>query len=606
MTLRSQTVAIVVLLVAVGAVFVLVGAGGVNTAAHSAASTPVPPTTIPTSTPLPEGSADAWMEVSPGEWSYTADPNLNILLNDTAMGLPEMAQALGVEAPAEDADFPAWDLLENTKALIQEQIAGTPTESTLQLDGPTMKVYQNVAVAFLYLIAQEEGTPSTKTIVGMFEESSGNMHLVQAQFPLENNAQLNADFEAWLDQLVGKLAVTPEATEEAPATTEEAATPAATEEAAAVPAATEEAAAPAATEEVVVPVTTEEAAVVEPLGEGWVLTNENYVYVADPSIDAQMSYEITTLDNYIANSMLQAPADAAAAPFEDLLSQIRTQIEAQITQMALALEEGQFVGPLTEDFGSVSTTYIRFQISPQTMSDSTPFEGTDQIYALVDGGDGRLISLRFSTAGEPSEAAFEAFKSFIATNADVFTTPDAAIIASQDWLAAGGQALYGPRPADPISLVYNLSSIDDFMNQLAMQAPAEDSETPLVDLLNQLRTQFESFGGESMVFDGPTQETLNDIPVAFMHVTRAAQEATETTVAVDAMDVALVLFYRGEGEIAFVQYVAQGEPDQAVYEAFHTWVEDHVTELATATVPLPKPQPEATAEPAPAATESAD
>ena len=122
MSMRSQTIAIAVLLVAVGIIFLLVGNAGVSTGVFlpEPTLTPIPPT----ATPLPDPAADHWSESAPGQVAYTADAERSAQIAYQTMPLDTFIEQRQLEAPAEDVLLHQWQLA--TEFLHSEATEGWP------------------------------------------------------------------------------------------------------------------------------------------------------------------------------------------------------------------------------------------------------------------------------------------------------------------------------------------------------------------------------------------------------------------------------------------------------------------------------------------------
>ena len=105
MPLRSQTTAVIILLVTLGLVFVLVANAGVSTDVFLPDPTETP--ILPTATPLPEASAENWTETAPGQLAYTADPTSTPPFR-TAKFRWKPSRSKLLEPPSADAEFRCW------------------------------------------------------------------------------------------------------------------------------------------------------------------------------------------------------------------------------------------------------------------------------------------------------------------------------------------------------------------------------------------------------------------------------------------------------------------------------------------------------------------
>jgi hypothetical protein len=458
MTLRSSTAAIVILLVVLGAVFVLVGHAGVATSVYLAQSTP---------TPLPLPSADHWTENAPGQLTYN-DPILPAQLTYRVVTLTEFVQGNGLQPPAADSQTPLTDALTQLRAVLEDLLVEQQfTTAPDSIDGPTTLTIQGVPVEMLRLKLQPqtrstgEPFPGTDIALALIDLGGGQIDLIQYSLNAEPSLVAYQDFMAWLDANAQRLSslealTTPtptpaaEATEAVEPTAEatEALAPAAEATEAAPAAETTEAVTPAAeaTEEAVSAASTEEATpapeateAATPAAEStepsassalsasnWVEVNPGVLaYAGDPNVQAQLGYQTVPLEQFILMAGLQTPAEGVEVPTLDLLQQMRATIEVQLGTFALASGPDAFEGPLTETVGGVQMETLHIQIAPQAASQegSPDFPGLDLAFALIDLGDGNLSTVQYFLQAEPSPAAYADYRVWLEANAATLAVP---------------------------------------------------------------------------------------------------------------------------------------------------------------------------------------
>jgi hypothetical protein len=445
MTLRSQTAAIVILLAALGIVFVLVASGGVSSEVFLAENTSTPsPTIESTATPIPEGFAGNWVEdpVVPGQWTYTGDPNVNVVITENVVPLADLATQFGVEIP-EDAPLAPLTILEAFRTSTAEQFASVGTEA-MTFEGPSVRLYGGTPVTLIRVfgaaqILQQypEGLDQT---IALVDQGDGNANLIIYSYPGPRNDDIFREFETWLTGKASDLAqpeATAEATETVEGTEEAAATeaPEGTEEAEATaeaPAGTEEAEATAEVAATEAPVTeateaaTPEAEATEGEPQTWTETGEGqFLYTADPEILAQITYQIAPLEVILQRSNLEAPAEDSETPLIDLLNQFKTLLPLQFAQMGLTVEEDAIDGPSTETIAGVEMALLKVQIAPvESPQEGVPaFPGAEVVLVMIDVGEGQINTIQYVLQGEPNDAVYEAFVQWMEENIAVLTTP---------------------------------------------------------------------------------------------------------------------------------------------------------------------------------------
>lgn len=188
-----------------------------------------------------------------------------------------------------------------------------------------------------------------------------------------------------------------------------------------------------------------------------------------------------------------------------------------------------------------------------------------------------------------------------------------------------GQVTYSGNPERTAQITYQTMALDIFIQQRQLEAPAEGTSLPLLDLLQQraelYSTQIEELQlqTEPNAVEGPIVEKFGGVPVALLRV-KVPPQALPDGREFPGLDLVEGLIERGEDEVAYIEYALTGEPDLVVYNDFRAWLnanaprlagleeegdeaaEPSATEAATEEPAPETPAPEATEEPAPEAT----
>ncbi|MBN1202325.1 MAG: hypothetical protein JXJ20_10760 [Anaerolineae bacterium] len=242
MTLRPHVLTIAVLLAVTGLVFILVGSGGVSTGVFL----PDPTHTLtPTPSPdveAPQGSADHWTEMAPGQFVYAPDPDVPVSESSAQIGYQIVAleafwEQVGIEAPAEDAPYPLLDVLEQMRAAFESQIDELGlVMGPDDLQGPMIELFGTVPIALLRVQIQPQVSPSGQPfsgldlVLGLVERGEGEINAIQYSYQAEPDPVIYADFRAWLTENAADLAGLTEEESEAEAEATEETEPEATEE----------------------------------------------------------------------------------------------------------------------------------------------------------------------------------------------------------------------------------------------------------------------------------------------------------------------------------------------------------------------------------------
>lgn len=200
MSLRAPALAaLAVLLVMVGAAFVLTSEAGVNTTVLSA---------DPTATPLPAPSAANWQETQPGlgQYQYIGSTQNMVMLNVQYTTFNEFLLANGMEAPAEDAATPLLDVMINLEADIQQSADenGLVTDPDLAV-GPQVEDFGGVPVTLMRLTVPPQTGPAGQTFPGVefilaWVLQDGQMARAEVQYQGTPEPMIYYDFRAWLEE----------------------------------------------------------------------------------------------------------------------------------------------------------------------------------------------------------------------------------------------------------------------------------------------------------------------------------------------------------------------------------------------------------------------
>jgi hypothetical protein len=463
---RSQIAALAVLLVGLGVVLVLVGDTGVSTGVFlpDQPTETVTPTPTPSPTPMPEADAGNWVESpeSPGQLTYAPDPAIDAEIVYQTTSYDDMVNLIGLDRPADDDKYPLVTLLAGIRAELESQVS----ESQLTLDpdgitGPVIEVIEGLPVTTLRVRAASQTTGAGQEFAGLdlvqmfIEGPDGNVTFLQYVLRGEPNPTVYADFRAWLaanivDITSAGAEATPEATTEAEATAQaeagptqaapEGTTPEATTEAQVTLEATQEApqgpiptaetaVTPGATLEATVeaqvtleatqeappsPEPTAETGAAEP-AEKWIETTPGQVaYALNPN--AGIMYAAAPLDQFATGTGIEMTEGATLPTAEEILTIVRTDIEAELQAGAIVVEEGNFEGPTTEDINGVPFTYLRVAAQAQTTPDGQALPAQEIVIGIIETGENRITVIRFISQGDLNPAAYADFREWLAQN----------------------------------------------------------------------------------------------------------------------------------------------------------------------------------------------
>lgn len=246
MTLRSQTVALIVLFVALGIVFALAADAGISTKVFTPDSTLTATATIgPTATPSPEPGLDHWTETEGGNLTYSADPSLQVQLTYRESPIADFSTQMELAPLAEDSAYPVLDLLGQMRAAYEQQASEVQLSLTADaFTGPYIELVEGQPVAILRLQIAPQDMADGRSFPGMdvaqvlIDQGAGNIVWVQYMLQGEQNPVVYNDFRAWLAAKITEFTTQAEAEPTAEGTVEPTVegTPEATVEATAEPA----------------------------------------------------------------------------------------------------------------------------------------------------------------------------------------------------------------------------------------------------------------------------------------------------------------------------------------------------------------------------------
>jgi len=214
MTLRSQTAALTILLVALAIVFVLVGETGVSTGVFLPEPTlTYTPTVGPTPTPLPDPAAENWTEIGPNQWTYAGDTEGTAQLSARPQNFDTFVTTNGLTLPAEDSAYPLLDVL----GQMRTELASQAEEMSLELapdafTGPQLEIVDGVPVAMLRVSinAQEnedgQAFPGLDLAWAFIERGENEISFVEYAFRGDPDPVVYNDFRAWLEANIANLA----------------------------------------------------------------------------------------------------------------------------------------------------------------------------------------------------------------------------------------------------------------------------------------------------------------------------------------------------------------------------------------------------------------
>ncbi len=625
MKLRSQIIAVAVLLVATGAIFVMVGNAGVKTDFDR---------------------APYWEAVASGEWRIADQPDANPQITTTTLTLDTFAATWGFPPPAADSDTPRQDAVAALANTLQTQIVMD------EMRGPTDDVIDGAPVTWLHIrIDASVGTagreiPRTEFVQVLFEKeqppdaaADAAQQYVSVQYASQGEyipAALD-EFWVWLRDHIHTLA--------APA---------------------------------------------EPELATWAEDEPGiYSYTPKPSAQAQLQVQDTTLDEFVTTWNLAPIPDDAELPLLTALESYRQSNQQAIADSGFTITPDTFDGPKLELYGGVPVALLRIQIESQPRPNGDMYQGVDLATALLDKGDGEIVTVDYTFNGKPDNTIYNDFLTWLEDNAadlvmddddalptgddaaddasddaaddadagdaddaaddagddaaddaDAGDADDAADDASDDaaddadagdaddaaddagddaaddadagdaddaaddagddaaddadsdtaaaegpWIERGeGQYLHAEYQG--VQLTAQDMPLAQFVEGQAVEMPADDSDTPLLDVLDQTRVQFidiaatENITMTDNAYVGPEYRQYGETDVAFLRIKVEAQSNAQGQ-PFPGLDFALVLIDKGDDEVTMIQFWSTQAPDTMVFADFESWLEDNADRLAT-------------------------
>jgi len=425
MASRAPIYALILLLVTMGLVFVAVGDRGVSTGVFlpgQPTGTPAP-TAGPSPTPLPEPGADHWQESVPGQLRYTARPDsAAVIIHDTTT-LDAFTQGLGIEPPPAGAPYPLLSALETMRDGFEEQIAALGLSAGPEaLDGPATELVNGVPFSRLrvQLAAQPDAAggqfPGLDLVIGLVQRPGDEIEVVQYRLQETPDPVIYADFRAWLDANITALsgAATAAGGDTAPESAEGFTGEGAPDTAGQEPSATE--AAPAAGEGA-------DEATGAASGPWAEIAEGILTYTADPATVAQIAYRSMPVEEFVAGSGFEAPAQDASTPMLDLLTQLRGTLTGQLVTQGVVLGEDTFTGPEPTEIAGKPAARLRLQAPPATLTSGQAFPGLDMEIILVALDAQQVTAIQYTYQGDPAESVYPAFQAWLDENAARVTVP---------------------------------------------------------------------------------------------------------------------------------------------------------------------------------------
>jgi len=230
MTLRSSMLALVVLLVALGAVFALANDAGVQTHVFLPDPTATPvPTPHPPMTPIPAGNADNWEMATENTYLYKGEAEGEGTISVDRMNLEEFIAIAGLEAPPEDDPYPLLSLLGQLRSILEDGAQQLNLQlAPFGITGPSIEMIGGLPVAILHVRAipqtLADGTEyEGQEMVFAWAQSGEDIVRADLNFKGAPNEVMYNDYRAWLEANMPDLAAPPEEAS-ADETTDEAAT----------------------------------------------------------------------------------------------------------------------------------------------------------------------------------------------------------------------------------------------------------------------------------------------------------------------------------------------------------------------------------------------
>ncbi len=381
----------------------------------------------------------------------------------------------------------------------------------------------------------------------------------------------------------------------------------------------------------------------DPAAENWQETVPGQlVYTAKPESSAQIAHSTSTLDAFVQGMGMETPPADAPYPALSALETLRDGFEEQMAELGLSGGPDAFDGPSIELVNGVPVSRLRVRLDAQPNGQGGQFPGLDLLIGVIERPDDEIEIVQYRLQETPDPAIYRDFRAWLEANVvdlsggaaeteaetagEATEEPDAdaaeeapaeaapATITPTEEAAAGappageetaevaGAADQGPwtevaegvlmYAADPTlfaQIAYRSMPVSEFVTGSGLDAPAEDAGTPMLDLLMQLR---ETFAGQLAAqgltppedaFAGPEATQIAGKPAARLRFT-APPQTPENGQPFPGLDMEVILVDVGDGQLAAIQYTYQGAPENSVYDAYATWLEENA---ARVTVPAP-------------------
>lgn len=146
-----------------------------------------------------------WQELQPNTFQYMPDTSLNVRIATNQAPVDQLASQIGLSTPLRESPVVLLDILGELRAgyeqsLEQDGLQAGPDAIT----GPAVELVSDVPVAFLRFTLEPQvlldGTDfaGVDLFVGLVDDGTGQVTIVQYEFRGESNPTVYADFRAWL------------------------------------------------------------------------------------------------------------------------------------------------------------------------------------------------------------------------------------------------------------------------------------------------------------------------------------------------------------------------------------------------------------------------
>jgi hypothetical protein len=232
----------------------------------------------------------------------------------------------------------------------------------------------------------------------------------------------------------------------------------------------------------------------------------------------------------------QSIADGTEFPGANLVEAFINQGDGQITVI-------QYVAQSSDDTNAYNAfrTWLSDNVSmlmtaepaaaPETTQAPTDFTGQDLVLAFIDRGDGDVTFIQLIAQGALDEQIYADFETWLTDNAEHLTDPDSEAPTPAEgspWNeVAEGYVVNNNNPSAGIQ--YTFTTLNDVVTQLQLEAPAEDSENPFMDLAEQFKGKMEegvvsaNLEPTLTIIEGPEIREYNGVSVVFLRIAVPAQ-----------------------------------------------------------------------------------